>query len=99
MGVGCAPKNHVIQQHQLLPHIKQLAQDGRYCKSKPRTAFSDTANHNDVTITRFKVSIVLRTKWADYRYYPVDEDWQKQACRSLHLFVHLCMVQVALMSF
>ena len=28
---------------------------------------------------------VLRTEWRNYRYFPVDEEWQRQACRLLNL--------------
>ena len=29
--------------------------------------------------------VALRTEWADYRYFPVDEAWQREACRLLNL--------------
>ena len=28
---------------------------------------------------------LLQTKWTDYRYFPIDEEWQRQACRLLNL--------------
>ena len=36
-------------------------------------------------ITTVQRAFAPRTEWADYRYYPVDEEWQKQACRTLGL--------------
>ena len=27
----------------------------------------------------------MQTEWRNYRYFPVDEDWQRQACRLLNL--------------
>ena len=36
-------------------------------------------------ITSVEVPLVLQTEWTDYRYFPIDEEWQRQACRLLNL--------------
>ena len=36
-------------------------------------------------ITSVERPVALRTEWADYRYFPVDEAWQREACRVLNL--------------
>ena len=56
-------------------------------KDKCKTAITshDIAVDKDLMITTVQRAFVPRTEWADYRYYPVDEEWQKQACRTLGL--------------
>ena len=47
------------------------------------------AGYKDLTITAVERICSPQTEWAHYRYYPIDEDWQQQACRTLGLtFVH-----------
>ena len=36
-------------------------------------------------ITSVELPLVLQTKWTNYRYFPIDEEWQIQACRLLNL--------------
>ena len=36
-------------------------------------------------ITSVEQPVALCTEWADYRYFPVDEAWQREACRLLNL--------------
>ena len=36
-------------------------------------------------ITSVEWPVALRTEWVDYRYFPVDEAWQREACRLLNL--------------
>jgi len=58
-------------------------------KSKAPITSHDIVVNKDLTITTVENAFAPRTEWADYRYYPVDEEWQKQACTTLGLaFVH-----------
>ena len=36
-------------------------------------------------ITSVERPVTLRTEWTNYRYFPVDEAWQREACRLLNL--------------
>ena len=38
----------------------------------------------DCALTGFDMPVV-RTEWPEYRYFPVDEEWQSNACRQLGL--------------
>ena len=42
------------------------------------------ATTKDCVLTGFDMPLV-RTEWPEYRYYPVDEEWQRNACRQLGL--------------
>ena len=43
-----------------------------------------TSNTTDCVVTGVDMPL-LRTEWPEYRYYPVDEEWQNYACRQLGL--------------
>ena len=51
------------------------------------TSASSTVVHNEDWggITSVECPLVLQTEWTDYRYFPIDEEWQRQACRLLNL--------------
>ena len=43
-----------------------------------------TTTTKDCVVTGFDMPVV-RTEWPEYRYYPVDNEWQHNACRQLGL--------------
>ena len=48
-----------------------------------------TTSDNDCEVMAIHRSVVPQYEWADYRYYPVDEEWQIRTCDLLGLqFVH-----------
>ena len=42
-----------------------------------------TSGVNDCEVVAVHRSVAPRYEWMDYRYYPVDEHWQRQACELL----------------
>ena len=42
-----------------------------------------TSGDNDCELVVVHRSVAPRYEWTDYRYYPVDEHWQRQACELL----------------
>ena len=69
--------------------LPQTCNDGKGLHAKrPRVA---STSSNVVTcedwggITAIDRPMALRTEWRDYRYFPIDETWQREACRLLNL--------------
>lgn len=60
-----------------LPHKK---------RTKVASAFKRSANAGkDCEVVHVDRPTVSRTEWPEYRYFPIDEDWQRQTCRILGL--------------
>ena len=55
-------------------------------KSECELAAVHHATAVDCVVTGYDMA-VARTEWPEYRYYPVDEHWQRQACTLLGLRV------------
>ena len=43
-----------------------------------------TTTTKDCVVTGFDMPVVC-TEWPEYRYYPVDDEWQHNVCRQLGL--------------
>ena len=57
---------------------------GSHSKKIRVTSASSTVAHNE-DITSVERPLALQTEWPDYRYFPVDEEWQQHTCRLLNL--------------
>ena len=68
---------------------RKLPQAGKHdkgsCSKKIRASSNVVHNEDWGGITSVEVPLVLQTEWTDYRYFPIDEEWQRQACRLLNL--------------
>ena len=60
---------------------------GSHSKKVRITSASSTVVHNEDWggITSVERPLALQTEWPDYRYFPVDEEWQRQTCSLLNL--------------
>ena len=60
---------------------------GSHSKKVRVTSASSTVVHNEDwgSITSVERPLALQTKRPDYRYFPVDEEWQRQTCSLLNL--------------
>ena len=78
----CIPK----QQQKACPQLPQAGKhDKGSCSNKICTSSNVVHNEDWSGITSVEVPLVLQTEWTDYRYFPIDEEWQRQACRLLNL--------------
>ena len=61
---------------------RKLPQAGKHDKGscpKKICASSNVVHNEDWGgITSVEVPLVLQTEWTDYRYFPIDEEWQRQ---------------------
>ena len=70
-------------------NVKQNPKARRQCncyipKSAPSAKKRQVADDNkDCEVVRVHRPTAPRYEWSDYRYYPVDEAWQQQACQLL----------------
>ena len=46
---------------------------------------STTSTDKDSEVVHVDRPTVPQSEWPEYRYYPVDEEWQRQACSLLGL--------------
>ena len=58
---------------------------GSSSDGKKRTVESTSGTTNEDCVITAVHRPGPRTEWADYRYYPVDESWQRQACDTLNV--------------
>ena len=65
------------------PVKHKLFNENKFQSSPPgkKTCLSTTG---DCVLTGFDMPVV-RTEWPGYRYFPVDEEWQRNACKQLGL--------------
>ena len=79
---------------------RKLPQAGKHDKGSCSKTISNVVHNDDWGgIPSVEVPLVLQTEWTDYRYFPIDEKWQRQACRLLNLrFVRPFENQIIIMS-
>ena len=53
--------------------------------TKSTTRGASTKAEKDCEVVHVHRPTVSRTEWPEYRYYPIDEEWQRQTCRTLGL--------------
>ena len=53
--------------------------------NKSTTRGASTKAKKDCEVVHVHRPTVSRTEWPEYRYYPIDEEWQRQTCRTLGL--------------
>ena len=59
--------------------------DSKKKKSDRAPSTGSRSASGDCEITAVERPTAPRTEWRDYRYYPVDVDWQRQKCTQLGL--------------
>ena len=61
--------------------------DKGFCSKKVHVTSASSVPHSEDWggITSVELPRVLQTEWPDYRYFPIDEEWQRQTCRLLNL--------------
>ena len=67
---------------------QKFSDDTTPCTKKPCVASTSSTvitSEDWGGITSVERPVTLRTEWANYRYFPVDEAWQREACRLLNL--------------
>jgi len=68
---------------QLSDHCLRMMQPSKKAKCIPPA--SSTSHGEECVITAAHRPAVPQTEWRDYRYYPIDRQWQMQKCEQLGL--------------
>ena len=59
------------------------------CSEDPIKKCKVTTSNHDCEVVAVDRPVVPRYEWRNYRYYPVNEEWQRRACELLEIrFVH-----------
>ena len=70
------------------PTKRPLSDDAIKSHSKKTACIPSTSSSShgeECVITAVHRSAVPQTEWKDYRYYPIDTEWQRQKCTQLGL--------------
>ena len=72
-----------------LNHMKQCGEMIRSATDRPTKKHKFTKSNKDCEVVAVDRPVMPRYEWSDYRYYPVNEEWQRRACDLLGIqFLH-----------